>query len=83
MDDEVMEVESVTSKMKKIQRTRRMEITLLHVLIEQVQACNKREKDFKPSQWNVVEKAFINATCMALKRENFKNKQITKLLIPS
>ncbi|KAL4185047.1 hypothetical protein AMTRI_Chr10g228650 [Amborella trichopoda] len=83
MDDKVMEVESVTSKRKKIQQTRAMELALLDVLNEQVHACSKPKKDFKPSQRNVVEKCFTNATGMALKRENFKNNlksglQITK-----
>ncbi|ERN00055.1 hypothetical protein AMTRI_Chr13g86220 [Amborella trichopoda] len=72
MDDEIMEVESTSSKAKRIRWTHRMEVGLLYVLVEQVQACGKRKKDFKLAQWNAVEKAFMKAT--GIRRENFKNK---------
>ncbi|KAL4184075.1 hypothetical protein AMTRI_Chr11g158230 [Amborella trichopoda] len=74
MDDEIMEVESASSKAKKIQWTHRMEIGLLDALVEQVEPCGKPEKDFKPPQWNSVEKSFTKATGMALRRENCKNR---------
>ncbi|KAL4198822.1 hypothetical protein AMTRI_Chr03g47950 [Amborella trichopoda] len=51
-----------------------MEIALLDVLVDQVHACGKLEKDFKLSQWNAREKAFIMAIDMTMRRENFKNK---------